>query len=213
MLTILVGVLVGVLTGMLSWILMYRGFRPRIHWSDELTKRDRGLEHPTRWRYAMLLTNAGNWRDVVNVSVQVRARFPTGRPNSFHIFEIPTDTKFVPVLRHRKGKPWRRRRGDQYAVVLQLHAIDRGEPALASIPAHLKDAIFAGTAELEPLLDAGLDLRFNAWGYDSTTGAFAVRRSIRVSSRSQVVSVDIPAEVAADVVSNSVDERAAGGAT
>jgi hypothetical protein len=201
MLTILVGVLVGVLTGMLSWILMYRGFRPRIHWSDELTKRDRGLEHPTRWRYAMLLTNAGNWRDVVNVSVQVRARFPTGRPNSFHIFEIPTDTKFVPVLRHRKGKPWRRRRGDQYAVVLQLHAIDRGEPALASIPAHLKDAIFAGTAELEPLLDAGLDLRFT------------VRRSIRVSSRSQVVSVDIPAEVAADVVSNSVDERAAGGAT
>ena len=176
---------VGVVSGIAAWLLMYLVFAPRLWWSNDLTKFDRGEAHPVRWRYAMRIENHGLWRDVVAVTIQVRGRIksPVG-PNlqNYLVFEIPTDTPFVPVMTVRRRLPWRRRHGSRYAPVLRLDQIKDADLRLLPISNELKKSLKTGSVELEELLRVGIELRFYAWGYDRVTGAFAVQSSDRVTS-------------------------------
>ena len=97
---VLVGAMVGVFTSVIAWLLVYSLFRPRLRWSNILTKWDRGAKDPHRWRYGMVLTNAGLWRSAVAVTVTCRARIKLPYmgdqvPTNYYTFEIPTDTPFV----------------------------------------------------------------------------------------------------------------------
>jgi hypothetical protein len=67
-----------------------------------------------------------------------------------------------------------------------LEAIDPAALQGLPLPDEIKARVAAGTAELEELLDNGVQLHYVAWGYDRSTGAFAVARSGRIESRDQI---------------------------
>jgi hypothetical protein len=190
--SLVIGAVVGVFSSIAAWLIVFRAFAPRLHWSNELTKRERVASESERFRYAMVLTNAGWFRTAVNLHVQVRARMPMPTPGELtvvnHIFDIPTDTPFVPLMRVRRRLPWRNSRGSLYAVVLRLRDIDARDRSALPVPADVKDRIRDGSVEIEELFDLGLSFRYYVWGYDSLTGAFTVQQSDRISSRDQIVS-------------------------
>jgi hypothetical protein len=201
-----VGAVIGVATGIVAWLLIYRGFAPALRWSDELTKRDRGLAASARWRYAMVLTNGGV-RDAVAVTISVRARIrvplPEGHKPTYQIFEIPTDTPFVPVLRSRHGPPWHRRPGGRYAPVLRLDEIHTRDIRALTIPDQLKIRLSRGEVQLEELLDLGVELRYWAWGSDRATGAFAVKASRWIRQRADLTIEGAPPDSATHAAPSS----------
>lgn len=198
---ITLGAIIGVCTSITAWLIVFRAFAPRLKWSNELTRRERAPGNPVHWRYAMNLTNAGLFRSAVAVTIQVRARMPLPYPGTLkqngHNFVIPTDTPFVPYFPVRRKLPWRRGRGSLYGVVLRLRDIDERDLNAVPLDDELKERIRGGHAQLEELLDAGMTLRFYAWGYDSMTGAFTVRRSERIHSSADVEVIPPPAEAVA----------------
>ena len=189
-----INVLVGVASSVLAWLLVYSALSPRLKWNERLTKRDRGPSWPGRYRYGMGLTNCGLWRSAVAVNVHVRARMRYGSGDgvvsNFLVFEIPTDMPFIPRIAVRRKLPWRRGRGSFYVPVLRLNAIADADLARLPIADDLRNRIRAGDAELEDLLDAGIQLRYWAWGFDAQTGAIGTASSSWVTRRDQVAVIE-----------------------
>jgi hypothetical protein len=142
----------------------------------------------------MGLTNGGLWRSAVAVTVQVRGRMRygsgDGAVSNFIVFEIPTDLSFIPRIGVRRKLPWRKARGSFYVPVLRLNEIADAELSRLPISDELRGRVRAGEVELEELLDAGIQLRFWAWGFDAQTGAIGTSSSKWVSKREQVTVIE-----------------------
>lgn len=188
---VVVAVVTGVVSGITAWLVMYRLFAPRLHWSGDVTKRQRASGSPAPWRYAMLLTNEGR-RGAVAVTIQVRARVPmplrsgSGSWINRYVFVIPTDTTFVPLIASHRPLLRRRRKAVRYPVVLRFAEVDPRDLAYAPLPEPVKERVRDGTVELEELLAHGLQLKYWAWGYDQATGAMSVASSPWIKTPEQV---------------------------
>ena len=95
-------------------------------------------------------------------------------------------TPFIPQFPVRRRLPWRWSKGTLYVPVLRLSAIAREDLGRLPIDDALRRRVKGGHAELEDLLDQGVQLRFWAWGTDQSTGAVAVCSSTRITNRDQV---------------------------
>jgi len=113
-----------------------------------------------------------------------------GVMTNYLIFEIPTDMPFIPKMAVRRKLPWRKGRGSLYVPVLRLCAIADADLARLPISDELRSRVRAGEIELEDLLDAGMQLRYWAWGVDAQTGAVGTASSSWIKRREQVTVIE-----------------------
>jgi hypothetical protein len=113
-----------------------------------------------------------------------------GAVTNYLIFEIPTDMPFIPKMAVRRKLPWRNGRGRSVyrfydSATLPMPTSRDCRSRMSYVP-----GVRAGEIELEELLDAGMQLRYWAWGFDAQTGAIGTASSAWIKCREQVTTME-----------------------
>ncbi len=169
----------GVAASTVAWMLVTVALRPKLRWSEILTRRDFGDGRRPSTGYRCTWWNARWFRAALDVRAHARMRVKGLAGRGWAIFEIPVNMVAVP-----KAPPARRHRG-HFVVQLELDRIP--SYALGWFPAELANKCQEGEAELEQLFALGeeRDLTFVATCRDAWSGTFGVFASIPYSSISE----------------------------
>lgn len=176
----------GVAASIIAWLIVTHGLRPKIRWSQTLTRRDYLDGRDPAVGYRTSFWNARLLRSAVDLHVYGRLRIKGLVGGGWAVLDIPTSSSTIPVvrgqLRDRSG--WRGLRdvlfrGSRRNSVVQLRFDEIAPYSLRWLPKDLAARCLDRKIELEELLSLGerAEIRFIIACNDGWSGTRAVFQS------------------------------------